>query len=52
MRDTEPHIRQAAIEMVLATDDEAFKAHALRLLAEDVSENVQNAARRWMSSSA
>lgn len=51
MIDPDPYIRQAAIEMVLVANDEAFKAHALRVLAEDVAENVRSAARRHMSSS-
>lgn len=46
MINPDPYIRQAAIEMVLASDDEAFKEHALRALAEDVAENVRSAARR------
>lgn len=49
--DPEPYVRQAAIEMVLVAEDEAFKARALRVLAEDVAEHVRNAARRRESSS-
>jgi HEAT repeat protein len=44
MRDPEPYIRQAAIEMVLATEDEAFKTRALRVLASDAVEHVRRAA--------
>lgn len=50
MIDREPYIRQAAVEMVLVADDAAFKAYALQVLAEDVSENVRSAARRLMVS--
>ncbi len=49
MIDSDPYIRQAAVEMIIAAKDEAFKMRALRTLMEDNAPNVRNAARHYMS---
>lgn len=49
MIDPDPYMRQAAIEMILVSGDEAFKTQALRTLMEDTAENVRSAARHYMS---
>jgi len=48
MEDRDPYIRQAAIEMVLASEDEAFREMAIRTLASDPVQHVRDAARQHL----
>jgi hypothetical protein len=44
VRDADPYIRQAAIEMILAVDEPTFRSTALAELAQDSAEHVRRAA--------